>query len=61
MRRRQLAAFPIADFFPPSNSTEYVALVGSFFLVGLEAFIRIFTLALREPPPELHRPTKSSV
>ncbi|KXX75348.1 Sterol esterase TGL1, partial [Madurella mycetomatis] len=30
------------------NVTEYTALVGSFFLVGLEAFIRIFTLAL--PP-----------
>ncbi|EAQ89788.1 hypothetical protein CHGG_06407 [Chaetomium globosum CBS 148.51] len=28
------------------NITEYVALVGSFLLVGLEAFIRIFTLAL---------------
>ncbi|CAP68112.1 uncharacterized protein PODANS_1_19760, partial [Podospora anserina S mat+] len=32
------------------NSTEYAALVGSFLLVGLEAFIRIFTLAL---PPSL--------
>ncbi|KAK4194545.1 putative sterol esterase [Triangularia verruculosa] len=32
------------------NPTEYVALVGSFLLVGLEAFIRIFTLAL---PPSL--------
>ncbi|KXJ93942.1 Alpha/Beta hydrolase protein, partial [Microdochium bolleyi] len=29
--------------------TEYVALVGSFFLVGLEAFIRILTLALPSP------------
>jgi hypothetical protein len=29
-------------------SAEYVALVGSFFLVGLEAIIRILTLALRE-------------
>ncbi|KAK3298388.1 Alpha/Beta hydrolase protein, partial [Chaetomium fimeti] len=28
------------------NITEYVALVGSFLLVGLEAFVRIFTLAL---------------
>ncbi|KAL2137912.1 hypothetical protein VTI28DRAFT_7848 [Corynascus sepedonium] len=28
------------------NVTEYVALVGSFLLVGLEAFVRIFTLAL---------------
>ncbi|ROT37623.1 alpha/beta-hydrolase [Sodiomyces alkalinus F11] len=28
------------------NITEYVALVGSFFLVGLEAIIRILTLAL---------------
>ncbi|KAK3943131.1 Alpha/Beta hydrolase protein [Diplogelasinospora grovesii] len=28
------------------NSSEYVALIGSFFLVGLETFIRIFTLAL---------------
>ncbi|KAK4042148.1 triacylglycerol lipase [Parachaetomium inaequale] len=28
------------------NITEYAALVGSFLLVGLEAFIRIFTLAL---------------
>ncbi|KAK4236752.1 Alpha/Beta hydrolase protein [Achaetomium macrosporum] len=32
------------------NITEYVALVGSFLLVGLEAFIRVFTLAL---PPTL--------
>lgn len=30
---------------------EYVALVGSFFLVGLEAIIRILTLALREYKP----------
>jgi hypothetical protein len=29
-------------------SAEYVALVGSFLFVGLEAFIRILTLALRE-------------
>lgn len=29
-------------------STEYVALVGSFFLVGLEALIRVLTLALRK-------------
>ncbi|KAK3898202.1 putative lysosomal acid lipase cholesteryl ester hydrolase [Staphylotrichum tortipilum] len=28
------------------NLAEYVALIGSFLLVGLEAFIRIFTLAL---------------
>ncbi|AEO65188.1 uncharacterized protein THITE_21868, partial [Thermothielavioides terrestris NRRL 8126] len=28
------------------NPSEYVALVGSFLLVGLEAFIRVFTLAL---------------
>jgi lysosomal acid lipase/cholesteryl ester hydrolase len=28
------------------NPLEYFALVGSFFLVGLEAFIRVFTLAL---------------
>ncbi|KAK4102184.1 alpha/beta-hydrolase [Parathielavia hyrcaniae] len=28
------------------NITEYAALVGSFLLVGLEAFIRVFTLAL---------------
>ncbi|KAL2269583.1 hypothetical protein VTJ83DRAFT_1767 [Remersonia thermophila] len=28
------------------NIAEYVALIGSFLLVGLEAFIRIFTLAL---------------
>ncbi|KAL2128023.1 hypothetical protein VTI74DRAFT_9833 [Chaetomium olivicolor] len=32
------------------NITEYVALIGSFLLVGLEAFIRVFTLAL---PPSL--------
>ncbi|KAL2256480.1 hypothetical protein VTK26DRAFT_1604 [Humicola hyalothermophila] len=32
------------------NVAEYTALVGSFLLVGLEAFIRIFTLAL---PPSL--------
>lgn len=29
------------------NRAEYIALVGSFFLVGLEAIIRILTLALR--------------
>lgn len=29
-----------------SNSTEYVALIGSFFLVGFEALIRVLTLAL---------------
>ncbi|KAK0655918.1 alpha/beta-hydrolase [Cercophora newfieldiana] len=28
------------------NLTEYAALIGSFLLVGLEAFVRIFTLAL---------------
>ncbi|KAL2023551.1 hypothetical protein VTK56DRAFT_2159 [Thermocarpiscus australiensis] len=32
------------------NIAEYAALVGSFLLVGLEAFIRVFTLAL---PPSL--------
>ncbi|KAK4192752.1 putative sterol esterase [Podospora australis] len=32
------------------NIAEYVALIGSFLLVGLEAFIRVFTLAL---PPTL--------
>ncbi|KAI0125201.1 Alpha/Beta hydrolase protein [Xylariales sp. AK1849] len=31
------------------NPTEYIALVGSFLLVGLEAIIRILTLALRTP------------
>lgn len=31
------------------NITEYVALVGSFFLVGLETLIRILTLALPSP------------
>lgn len=30
------------------NSHEYLALVGSFILVGLEAIIRVLTLALRE-------------
>lgn len=30
-----------------SRSVEYVALVGSFLLVGLEAIIRVLTLALR--------------
>ncbi|KAI1771702.1 alpha/beta-hydrolase [Hypoxylon cercidicola] len=34
------------------NIVEYVALIGSFFLVGLEAIIRILTLAL--PPPLLN-------
>lgn len=29
------------------HSVEYVALVGSFLLVGLEAIIRVLTLALR--------------
>lgn len=32
------------------NIIEYVALVGSFLLVGFEAVIRILTLALRRPP-----------
>jgi hypothetical protein len=31
-----------------TDSAEYVALVGSFLFVGLEAIIRILTLALRE-------------
>jgi hypothetical protein len=31
-----------------TTSAEYVALVGSFLFVGLEAIIRILTLALRE-------------
>lgn len=35
------------------HRAEYIALVGSFFLVGLEAIIRILTLALRMP---LHSP-----
>jgi len=30
------------------HRAEYIALVGSFFLVGLEALIRILTLALRK-------------
>jgi hypothetical protein len=30
------------------SSYEYLALVGSFILVGLEAVIRVLTLALRE-------------
>lgn len=30
------------------RSTEYLALVGSFVLVGLEAIIRVLTLALRK-------------
>jgi len=30
-----------------TSRAEYTALVGSFFLVGLEAIIRILTLALR--------------
>ena len=34
----------IANFI---NRAEYIALVGSFLLVGLEAIIRILTLALR--------------
>jgi hypothetical protein len=29
-------------------STEYIALLGSFLFVGLEAIIRVLTLALRE-------------
>ena len=33
---------------PPTPRTEYVALVGSFVFVSLEAIIRILTLALRE-------------
>lgn len=38
------------------GSTEYIALVGSFVLVGLEAIIRLLTLALRAhryPTPAL--------
>ena len=34
----------IANFI---DRAEYIALVGSFLLVGLEAIIRILTLALR--------------
>lgn len=30
------------------RSSEYLALVGSFILVGLEAFVRVFTLLLRK-------------
>jgi hypothetical protein len=33
-------------------SSEYVALVGSFILVGLESFIRVLTLALRASPKQ---------
>jgi hypothetical protein len=40
-----------------NNSTEYFALVGSFLLVGLEAIIRVLTLALRELP---YLPNRSS-
>ena len=32
------------------HSAEYIALVGSFVLVGIEALIRILTLALRMSP-----------
>lgn len=46
---------PLVEICPPSpgqkanrsRRAEYIALVGSFFLVGLEAIIRILTLALR--------------
>jgi lysosomal acid lipase/cholesteryl ester hydrolase len=37
---------PRIPFIGRLNIAEYVALVGSFILVGLEAFIRILTLAL---------------
>lgn len=33
------------------DRSEYVALVVSFVLVGLEALIRVLTLALRKTPP----------
>lgn len=33
---------------------EYIALVGSFFFVFLEAIIRICTLALRKSQPTAH-------
>lgn len=36
-------------------SYEYLALVGSFFLVGLEAVIRVLTLALRESQTDSKR------
>lgn len=33
------------------SSTEYISIVASFFLVSLEAIIRVFTLALRQYGP----------
>lgn len=35
---------------PPFRRYEYLALVGSFVLIGLEAVIRVLTLALRTLP-----------
>jgi len=47
-----LLSVPRQDSFADAaRSYEYLALVGSFVLVGLEAIIRVLTLALRACPP----------
>lgn len=56
MRRHlQLGHAAHANLVSTPRSTEYIALVGSFLLVGLEALVRVFTLALREDSPALCR------
>ena len=42
---------PALDVVADQFRYEYLALVGSFILVGLEAVIRVLTLALRKKPP----------
>ena len=39
------------------SRAEYIALVGSFILVGLETIIRVLTLALRKFHPNIKYPT----
>ena len=34
--------------FRSTSSSEYVALIGSLLLIGLEVFVRVITLALRK-------------
>lgn len=59
--RRPAPTAPTARGTPADArcSYEYLALVGSFALVGLEAAIRVLTLALREWPPPPYPPPPS--
>ncbi len=55
MRRDPACSAPSRDSFADAaRSYEYLALVGSFVLVGLEAIIRVLTLALRACTPPSH-------